>query len=127
MCPPRASVALDARPAVTEILPPIVLSAVVSPALRTTSPPAPVVPEPTVVKIDPPLPLVAEPVRNEIKPLSPLLVVPVINDRKPLTPLVPAFEVFKNIDPLDLVVPTPDVNETWPPDKSVLFPDVITK
>ena len=84
------------------------------------SPPFPVLPAPTDAIMAPPLPFVALPVTSEKIPLAPELVVPVKNDKCPLTPLVPAFAVFKSIDPLDDVVPWRVNNDIEPPDKSVL-------
>jgi hypothetical protein len=79
--PPIAAVALLAKPALKDTLPPRTVFAVLSPAVRMKLPPANVLPEDTERRISPPLPLVAAPVVNPILPLAPVLVVPLVNDR----------------------------------------------
>ena len=48
----------------------------------------------------PPFPLVAEPLERLMDPESPTLDVPVENNTSPLTPAVPAFTVYRNMEPL---------------------------
>ena len=45
----------------------------------------------------------------------PELAVPVLITIAPLTPDDPLFEVRSSSDPLELLDPTPDEIETWPP------------
>ena len=105
----------DAVPAVIPTFPPVVESAVVSPAAKLMSPPFPVRPDPTENMICPPFPLVALPVEKDILPLVPLLVVPEEKVRLPLTPEVPAFCVENDKEPLDVSTPMPLFNEMAPP------------
>jgi hypothetical protein len=55
--------------------------------------------------IAPPDPPLADPVNKDIDPELPELAVPDFIDTDPDTPAVPAFTVFNNISPLDVVVP----------------------
>ena len=64
-------------PATIFTTPPRLLSAVLSPALKTKSPPSNVVPEPRSISALPPFPLFEVPVFNEAIPDEPALDVPV--------------------------------------------------
>ena len=98
-------------PAVNDMNPPV-LDAVVVPDAIEISPPTPVVPVPTLTRISPLLPCVAAPEKSCTDPELPELVVPDSNTSPPLTPKVPAFADLITMEPLDLMVPTPEVSDT---------------
>jgi len=64
------------------------------------SPPAPLLPEPTVKYRPPPRPDRAEPLPTITAPLVPLLDVPVLITNMPLVPDTPAFDVIITTPPL---------------------------
>ena len=95
----------DPYPLTRDTRPPDAEADVDVPADRISSPPVPLLPDPTVTYTDPPRPNVAvpEPIYNP--PLLPTDEVPVLNTNRPLTPAVPEFAVLINNAPL--VVPDP--------------------
>jgi len=101
------------NPVTTETDPPV--TSVLSPALATRRPPAPLSPPPTTTLILPPVPDVAVPVLITIEPLLPLEDVPVLSEIAPLTPVEPASDVSTLNAPLEVAVPNPDARETDPP------------
>jgi len=88
---------------------------VVVPADKVILPPAPLLPEPTVIDIDPPIPDAEVPEPINIEPLLLLLADPVLNTNIPLTPDTPALGVVSIILPLDEYVDDPEVIVTAPP------------
>ena len=76
-----------------------------TPADTITSPPVPLLPEPTVTYTEPPRPTDALPEPTYNAPLLPELDVPVLNTIIPLTPLVPELADANNTLPLDLDEP----------------------
>ena len=70
----------------------------------TTSPPVPLLTEPTVRYIDPPRPPTAVPDPKYTAPLFPIAVIPDPSNKAPLFPMV-ALPVLKSIRPLVPVVP----------------------
>jgi hypothetical protein len=88
---------------IIEIEPPV--SAVASPALTETRPPADNFPLPTTMLTLPPAPLVADPVRRVIIPLlAPVTTFPVIRERDPDAPDGASAVLMLN-DPLDVAEP----------------------
>ena len=67
------------------------------------------------MNIMPPFPLVAEPLERLMDPESPTLDVPVENNTSPLTPAVPAFTVYRNMEPLVVASDMPPYTKTDPP------------
>src|SRR5690606_15226087 len=88
-------------PVTTDMRPPLLNDDV--PARRRTSPPEPLLPEPTVTYTEPPRPDFAAPVPTIKAPLLPEEEVPELNTKSPLTPDAPASDVCNSSDPLVVV------------------------
>jgi hypothetical protein len=102
--------------------PPVLESAVASPAYKKTPPPAPVFPVPTPTLIKPPFPFSADPVPTYKAPEFPELVVPELNTNIPLAPLAPLFMVMIFKLPLLVVLPSPLSMVNAPPVAASLLP-----
>ena len=88
--------------------------------MSVITPPAPLVPLPTVIVIEPPVPAVAAPLPIEITPVLPELDVPVLKVSTPLEPEAPEFALRTVIAPLDVAEPAPVAITIVPPVITVL-------
>jgi hypothetical protein len=80
-----------------------------------TTPPVPVFPEPTVIKMAPPLPPADVPEPKTKLPELPDVAKPELKLSSPDTPPTPASGVFTMMSPLDVATPVPDCNVNTPP------------
>ena len=83
------------------------VSTALRPAVQNMLPPTPLVPWPTAKRAVPPDPAVVAPLPRCRWPLLPSFDPPELKIRRPLAPAVPPFALFREIEPLLVVVPSP--------------------
>jgi hypothetical protein len=120
----------DALPPLTiDTLPPTCPAPVAKPLDKTSEPPAPLLPLPTVTVMLPPRPPTAAPLASETDPVFPDVEAPLPSTNDPLTPLAPASDDATSTRPLSRSVLAPLTIETAPPawpDADALPPDMTT-
>jgi hypothetical protein len=110
----------EPKPVVIDIEPPDI--DVLSPASRTTRPPAWLLPLPTIILTLPLVPDFDEPLLITTEPLLPIELVPDFISIEPLVPPRPESDVSTENVPLLLIVPYPLEMDSDPPDTLVLSP-----
>ena len=101
---------------------PAVDSSAEAPALITTSPPGPLLPDPAATLMLPLRPTNARPVVASNAPLDVAVVLPVANRSCPLAPAAPASALVSATEPPEPAALLPEESFTLPPDNAVLLP-----